>query len=801
MCSTPSKWLATLLCFVCFSFPVRATTPGAFVYTGNLLAAGANETATVLANGDVLITGGSGAISGTAELYVPATGVFSTTGNMTVARVSGYTATLLTSGLVLIVGGATETTDWIANAELYNPTTGEFSATGSLNYARAGHTATLLSNGEVLIAGGIGPNGRVWSSLSSAELYNPATGTFSVTGTMVEGVGYHSATLLNNGTVLLAGGYTDVEGGVIVVQSAAQLYNPLTGTFTATGSLNVARAGQTATILNNGTVLIAAGFTVSYSGETRITSSLASSEIYNPSTGTFSVAASLNSARYGQASALLNNGTVLIAGGYDSASGTYLATAELYSPSANTFALTGAMNVSRSGAAAVRLENGNFLVTGGANATYEEGVSTAELYQPTSLTPSGLTSITLTPTTPWIPIGNSENFVATGTVSGVEETLASVTWSSSSASVATITNDATNSGNAFGLTAGSTTIEACAGSVCGSTSVNVAEHQNLILGSECGDSSSGTFEEYDDSGNLLRDGNLENALSGQSATLLQNGTIFVAGGSGGVLTNCEGDSTLWQIFTPEGQVLSSGSLLDARNASPAVLLANGNVFIASGKTASPGTWEIHSPTGALVADGDLNNSRGAGAAAVRLQNGDVWISGGPEGTGSACTWEIHDSSGNLLSDGSLTTCFPSGKVFVLSNGDVILLGGFDAPSSYEIHSETGAFVTSGSLTDPFDGNGGGVLLGGNNVFLFENGYWEYVGFSGTTKTFDNVGTLLDSRVGARAVVTSTGNIFITGGTNSPGTWEIWEPSGETAILVADGSLFDTRYAGHSDTHF
>jgi hypothetical protein len=171
----------------------------------------------------------TGDTTASAELYDPKTGTFSPTGSMATAR-AFHTATLLADGRVLIAGG--DPSGWnfnslIASAEIYDPSTGTFSATGSLIVGRAWQTATLLADGRVLITGG-GGDYTNRSFLASAALYNPKTGTFSPTGSMTEPRTYHQATLLLGGRVLITGGY-----GALAPLASAEIYDPASGTFTA----------------------------------------------------------------------------------------------------------------------------------------------------------------------------------------------------------------------------------------------------------------------------------------------------------------------------------------------------------------------------------------------------------------------------------------------------------------------------------------------------------------------------------------------------------------------------------------
>ncbi len=316
-----------------------------FSPTGSMSVTREGQTQTLLPNGKVLIAGGIENFGfretlRSAELYDPASGTFTRTSDMKHER-EGHAATLLRNGNVLLTGGRDNSQLSLNSAELYDPASGTFRPTGHLKYAREAHTATLLDSGKVLVAGGGYsniPGGYV--ALYNCELYDPAAGAFSVTGRLAHERFGHTATLLRNGQVLIAGGHSGQITGLgpsvpsvfFTGMTSAELYDPEAGGFQKTGSLLTAHYLHTATMLTNGRVLIAGGW--NSVGPAPV--GIRDAEIYDPVARQFVAVAPLLLPRLDQTATLLPNGWVLIAGGIDG-NANVTASCEFYDPAAQSF--------------------------------------------------------------------------------------------------------------------------------------------------------------------------------------------------------------------------------------------------------------------------------------------------------------------------------------------------------------------------------------------------------------------------------------------------------------------------------
>ena len=382
---------------------------GTWSSVGSMATARSYHTATLLQNGKVLVVGGGDFRSplASAELYDPMTKTWSNAGSMATARIK-YTVTPLQNGKILFVGGGIVLDKSggriipVNNTDIYDPVANTWSSGGDMLTAHYSHTATLLSNGKVLVAGQEG-----------AELYDPVTNTWSRTGSMVNGGSGHTAILLPNGKVLVTGGgFGDSE-----------LYNPDVNTWSSAGSMITTHGKPNVILLQNGNVLVAGG----------ISNLIANAELYDSVNNTWGNAGSMATGRNNTTATLLSTGKILVIGDipsggelYDPTTNTWssadsmvmegrskytisstlngnvlitggwyvsrlTAGAELYDSATNTWSSAGNMSIARRGFTATTLQNGNVLVAGGIDNDGSLQTS-AEIYSPMTTTEACLFS-------------------------------------------------------------------------------------------------------------------------------------------------------------------------------------------------------------------------------------------------------------------------------------------------------------------------------------------------------------------------------------------------------------------------
>ena len=656
----------------------------------------------------------------------------------------GSTATLLPSGKILFTSGDGTSNCFSNTAEVYDPASDRSTNTTGMLVPRCGHTATLLSNGKVLLAGGASIDGET----ATAELYDPAAGTFTATGSMNSPREGHTATLLSNGKVLIAGG-VNCPNTCDSPYTTTELYDPSAGTFAPTGSMAAAHYGGTATLLSNGNVLIAGG-----SGPCTPSGCMNenTAEIYNPGTGTFTSTGNMLISGSEQTAALLPNGKLLFVGGL--AIGEPTATAEVYDPSSGTFSQTGNLNTPRNLTTATTLPNGTVLIAGGVSLTNYP--TAAEIYDPSSGT-----------------------FAMTGSM---HEPRIYTT--------ATLLSD-------------------------GSVVIAGGGYFVAVASTEFYNPSTGVFTSHDTFMNVDR--------TNQASTQLADGRILITGGfvnNGGF-----GLTATAEILDPaSSQFTLTGSMTTGRQNHTSTLLLNGQVLVVGGfsspaSTSIAPTAELYDPLkGTFSLTGSPSVPRG-GHTATLLPNGSVLIAGGqtfsPDNPGTA-TAEIYDpTSGTFSPTGNMTAGRYGHTATLLANGQVLIAGGvpnFFMGAAGELYNpSTGTFTPVGATIEgggpPFALgcdcpnstfasvllSGGQVLVGLGNIFdpasnvfsaLPNTDIADYYGLSplpggevlatdGSFMVFDPASGHYSlsqpapiNRENPSAILLSTGQVLVAGGTGA-----------------------------------
>lgn len=672
---------------------VSATTE-TFVATGSLTTARYGHTATKLSNGKVVVAGGYNALNNSlasTELYDPTTGVWTPTGNLLAARVE-HAATLLPNGKVLVSGGADPVTGQrYMGTELYDPSLGTWVATGNLNVGRINHSTTLI-NGKVLLAGGV--DQFTGNNIASTEQYDPATGIWTLKGNLITARTYHTAAALANGKVLVTGGNDDSSA----ILRSAELYDPTTGLWSATFNPSEPKTAGLATLLADGKVFV-------YGGEGP-NGFVTNSEIFNPNSNaipwTYSTADSTGQSHVNRAATLLPNGKVLFTGGSDtSGSNIFTTSNQLYDPTTGAWSVTAPLIRARVSHTSTLLNNGKVLVVGGlasqatASGAPNAGVSaTAELYVVSSAVPAwqATGSLATARTLHTATLLDSGNVLVTGGDTSFDNAGTGVIGTTE------LYNPATGV-----WTAGANLVNPR----YGHTATLLPDGKVLVAG---GASQSNTrltsAELFDPATNLwTATGSMLSGHNRHTATLLPNGKVLLVGagtlGSNNLFNNAE-------LYDPAtGAWAMTGSTVQTRDFHTAVLLGNGRVLVMGNIGSSSGaSAEIYDPTtNTWTATAPLTTARNY-AAAVLLPNGKVLVTGASLSFTQA-TAELFDPATNTFAATSpipiAAGCFAVSMTFavpvLMPNGKVLLSGGFSCAKITEYDTATNLWTAR----TPFNG--------------------------------------------------------------------------------------------------
>ena len=623
------------------------------------------------------------------------------------------------------------------------PGVAHFVTSGSMTDSRIAATGTLLSNGEVLVTGG----NQLPGTLDAAEIFDPSAGTFTATtGAMTQARDHHTATLLNDHTVLIAGG--DNGGGLLVptVYVSAELYDPTTNKFSATGAMFAPRTWHTGTILADGKVLVAGGSPAVDANTGIPIGALPNAELYDPSSKQFfGNSGAMNAARSQHGAALIKgcncaaDNQVLLTGGIDN-SGTTLISAELFQESNNSFtATTGSMNVARHNHTATTLNDGKVLITGGVNNSFVI-LNSAEIFDPNT----GQFTLTAKPMTvprayhsaqllsdgrvlivgggvqPDGTYSNSAEIFdpSTGTFTATAKPMVDVRFEAPAASLPNgqvlvsggallllpdgelRPGSSLDTAEIFSPVSGGSfaaTSRTMVHSRVGHTATMLNDNRVLIAGgedlttqilstSELYDPSAGAFNCIGGTTGRACASSLHDTLFDQTATPVAGSSqVLIAGGS---------DGTFVTVGTPPNQTTILIGLATAE-----IYNSSSKSFACVGGVSSTPPLCNDSMT-----HGRLQN------VAVSLANGEVLLAGGVDENGMVQnTAEIFNpATGTFTATGSMNTerqefaaaLFTSGPL----NGQVLVTGGADSSGTFLASAElynpsTGKFTVTGSMKD------------------------------------------------------------------------------------------------------
>jgi N-acetylneuraminic acid mutarotase len=575
---------------------------------------------------------------------------------------ANHTATLLPNGKVLVAGGSSRGLNnqtVLSSAELFDPASGEWKATGSMGSARMDHSATLLPNGKVLVVGGSSDGNNV---LASAELYDPATGQWSAANSISPARKYHTATLLKNGQLLIAGGAQTGSGAAF---TTLQLYDPATNTWStpANGSGLTARAYHTANLLSDGSVMFIGG----ESSGTAITSV----QIYDKD-GLWSNPVNLTFARYSHTATVLTDDSVLVVGGRNSSA--VIADSErlVYAGVWTRVPVTHDTSTYRFGHTATLLPNGNALITGGlqsisATPIYNDFIDTAEVYEPDPVnddfapiasltTPRANHTATLLPNGQVVVIGGRNNGDTNNYINLNSADINSFDDPSWSAPVNI------NTARYSPIT------------------VTLKDGRVMVIGGISGNDATSAVQIFNNQSGWSTAQSFPSIISSATATLLPNGKVLVAGGQAG--SGNEGNYlNTALLYDPSGNTwTATGSMAHARASHTATLMPNGQVMVAGGQdnTGSLDSVEFYNPNSGTWSTGNHMLSARSAHTTTLLLNGNLLVVGGQSfSIGVLRSTEVYNiSSGTWWStSGDLSDARRDHTATLLPDGKVLIVGG------------------------------------------------------------------------------------------------------------------------------
>ncbi|MDQ3098811.1 MAG: hypothetical protein M3Q44_03625 [bacterium] len=700
--------------------------------TNNMTVNKINHAASLLSNGRVLITGGgttSTTSSSTANLFTPSStsGAFAATaGNMKISR-SDQTSVLLRNGKVLLAGGRTSTTA-TSTAELFDPTTvtaaNVFTATTNNLTAgvRYGHRATLLPNGNVVISGGTNGTGP----LSSAEIYDDATGTWSSASIMVQKRSMFSLTLLPNGKILAVGGCIagNCTAGSANRTSTAEIFDPLKNSWTSTaGSLVLGvRSEHSASLLPSGKVVI-------HGGTTDGTTFLSTSEIYDPLTGTFTAGSVAQTGRKDHDTISLANGKLMTVDGWNGTTAYSNAEILTIDQQISTANSTNSQNPDL-----VKDSLGNIQAVW--QAWRSEGLSPGTSGGSWKVMTQEINNPSSGSITKQYPTGTTSAWAATGNLSTGKRNISTVLLPSGKV-----------------LASG------------GFTTVSVSD-------AEIFDPQSGTW--------TATANNMAKAHSNHASYLLKNGKVIVAAGSGT-------SSSAAEIYDPTSNTWIAGpNLTTGRSEFVTSALNNGTIMIGSGVNGAGTvvtTSEIYNPTTNTWTFSTGNMQRGhKNGSMVKLNDGKLLAVGGClldtvcDATSIVSNAELYDpSTGTWSLVGSLSTARYRFNANVLNNGKVLVHGGNNVSASSISSAEifdpttqtwTAATSSPGSVLAGTGIIGSSVVLTSGKVLSVRSNVSAQSGaylYDPMANTWTTTGSLSKNIRSSNLIALKTGKILIPGG--------------------------------------